>query len=136
MRLLSRQRPQRRYDGISLVVADEAFVRQAEPFFGRTAGALAIAASGAPVAFAEFRRDVERVLLWGRPGAPAYNRFQLAVIATPPIALEAEVDCYAAWLLRASAPDSNQGEIRLQEFLASRDSDRRSQIEAWLSNFA
>lgn len=132
MRLLASQRPRRRYDGIGLIVADEGFTRHAEPFFERTASALRLAASAAPRAFAEFRHDVEQVSLWGEPGAPAYNRFLRAVIVAPPIALEADIDCYAAWLLRASAPESEQGAARVNEFLATRDSDRRSQLENWL----
>jgi hypothetical protein len=138
MRSLSRQLPQEFYEGIGLMVADEGLVRHAEAFFERTAAALRMAESRAARAFTEFRKDVEQVLLWGRPDAPAYNRFQLAVVVPSGIAFDAEIDCYAAWLLRASAHRHGKAEIdvRLQEFLTSLDGKRREEVEAWLSTVA
>ena len=138
MRSLSRQRPQELYEGIRLIVADEGLARHAESFFERTAASLRMAESRAARAFTEFRKDVEQVFLWGRPGAPAYNRFQLVVVVPHRIAFEAEIDCYAAWLLRASAHQYGkaEGDLRLQEFLTSLDRERREQVEAWLSTVA
>jgi hypothetical protein len=138
MRRLSRRLPQQFHEGIGLIVADEALARQAETFFERTAAALRVAESRATRAFTKFRKDVEQVLLWGRPDAPAYNRFQLAVVVPPRIAFDAEIDCYAAWLLRASAHQHGKAEsdLRLQEFLTSLDRERREQVEAWLSTVA
>ena len=64
MRIMSRRQPQQEYDGIQLIVVDFRLVLNAAHFFAQTKDALLRAASGAPGAYSEFRKDVQHVFLW------------------------------------------------------------------------
>ncbi len=135
MRIMSRGEPVQEYDGIRLIVTDFWLVPSAERFFERTREALIRMAAGAPLAYGDFRRDVQQVLLWGQTKAVPYNRFQLAAVVPPKIALEADTACYAAWLLHTSGLFYGQGEAqaRLEEFLRSLELDERTRVLDYLS---
>jgi hypothetical protein len=138
MRAIVRRCPQREHDGIRLIVADEWMVPEAEQFFSRTIEALASAKSGAPQGYAAFRKDVRQVILWRQPGAPPYQRFQQAAVAPRTIALEADTNCYAAWLLHTSGRLHSQAEAhaRTEEYLATFEPDERDRIANWLTGIA
>jgi len=136
MRIMSRREPKQEYDGIRLIVADFRLVPNAERFFERTREALTRAASGAPQAYADFRRDVQQVLLWGETKASPYNRFQLAAVVPPNIALEADIAYYAAWLLHVSGllHGQDEAQARSGEFLRSLEPDERTRVTGWLTS--
>jgi hypothetical protein len=136
MRIAARQYPQRQHDGVRLVVADSWLVASAERFFERTTDALTLASISAPEAYANFRRDVEQVFLWGERNALPYNRFQLAAVVPPSIALEAGAACYAAWLLHISGLLVSEAEAKARSdaLLWSLGPEERNRVAGWLAN--
>jgi hypothetical protein len=133
MGLLSGQRPRKDFDGIALIASDPSLTLKAGLFFERSTSALMRAQTGAPVAFGEFRQDVREVLLWGQSKAPSYQRFQLAVVVPPRIALEADLNCYAAWLLYTSGLIYGRDEARARsnDFAHSLNSRERTTVAEW-----
>jgi hypothetical protein len=132
---LARSFPQDESDGIQLVVANPSLVARASEFFTRTSEALAIASERAPDAYSALRSDIERIILDSADApAPAYHRFQLAVIVPPAVAFEFGPLEYAAWLLRASGLSRSELESdrRADEFLSTLDRDEHVRIENWL----
>jgi hypothetical protein len=136
MRIVSRRVPHQEYDGIRLVVADFWLEPSAERFFDRTREALARAASGAPRAYSELRKDIQQVAFWGQTEAPPYQRFQLAAVVPQRVALEADTACYAAWLLYTSAylHGEDEAHARSEEFLRSLEPDERTHVTEWLAS--
>lgn len=135
MAILSRRVPHQEYDGIRLVVADSWLDPRAERFFARTEEALAAAASGAPRAYAALRQDVEQIVLTLQTNAPPYQRFQLAAVAPVRVALEADIQQYAVWLLHTSAymHGEQDARARSEEFLESLEPEQRADVSAWLA---
>lgn len=134
MTLMLRWVPHQEQDGIKVIVAHRWLKSSAPRVFARTSEALTIAAADAPAAYAAFRRDVQQIVVTLQPVAPPYQRFQMAVVVPAPIALEAGLPEYVAWLLQTSAfmhgPDEAQR--RTAEFLASLGPDERTRVGAWL----
>jgi hypothetical protein len=136
MHAMARREPWREHDRIRVMVADAWLTAHTERFFERTSEALARAAADAPGAYAELREDVRQVLLWGQGGVSSYNRFQLAIVVPPSIALEADAVCYSAWLLHASALllGPEEAQARAEELLRSLEPDERAWVGGWLTS--
>lgn len=136
MRIMARRHPQQEYDHIRLIVTDDRLAPSAERFFSRTREALARAEAGAPQAYTKLRHDIHQVLLWGKTEASPYQKFQLAAVVPPRIALEADILYYAVWLLYTSGLFQNQAEAlaRSREFLAFLDPDDGARVAAWLAS--
>ncbi len=136
MRIMSRREPQQEYDGIRLIVADFWLAPSAKRFFDRTREALVRAASGAPRAYTEFRKDVQQLLLWSQSEVSPYHRFQLAAVVPPRIALEADTLCYAAWLLHTSGllHGQDEAQVRSEELLQSLETADRTRVAEWLAD--
>jgi hypothetical protein len=134
MRVASRGQPQDEYHDIRFIVTDRFLLPNAERFFERTRMALDTAESRAPQAYEALRKDVQQVFLWGQTDAMPYNRFQLAAVVSPRVALEADTMRYAAWLLYTSGLlyGRDEAQARSEELLASLEPDGRGSIAAWL----
>jgi hypothetical protein len=134
MAALSRRVPHQEHDGIRLVVADRRLEPDAGRFFARTRDALEAVAVAAPRAYAALRFDVWQIVLSLDDDAPRYQRFQLAAVVPPRIALQPVTARYAAWLLHTSAYFRGEDEAaaRAQEFLRTLEPDRRARVSSWL----
>ena len=125
--------PHREHDGIKLIVAHRWLKAGASRIFDRTSEALTIAAADAPTAYAAFQRDVRQIVVTLQPVATPFQRFQMAVVAPAPIALQTSLPEYITWLLHTSAfmhgPD--EAHRRTAEFLASLRPDERIRVSAW-----
>ena len=128
--------PHQEHDGIMLIVAHRWLKAGAPRIFDRTSEALTIAAADAPTAYAAFQRDVRQIVVTLQPVATPFQRFQMAVVAPAPIALQSSLPEYITWLLHTSAfmhgPD--EAHRRTAEFLASLGPDERIRVSAWLDS--
>jgi hypothetical protein len=135
MRVASQGQPQEEYQDIRFMVSDREVMPRAEQFFEQTRVALQVAEQRAPHAYAELRKDLHQVLLWGQTKAMGYNRFQLAAVVSPKVALESNSACYAAWLLYTSGllHGQDEAEERSGELMRSLRSDERDLVAGWLT---
>jgi hypothetical protein len=138
MRRMLRRHPQKVYDGIPIIVADSSLTPHAKRLLDQTERALRLAHSVAPRAYSNFRKDVLQVLLWDKPGARPYHRFQRAAIVPRQVALESSDAKYAAWLLYVSGLPYGEGEARArsEQFLVALPPDERVRVAEWLTSMS
>ena len=133
-RRLSSSLPQATYEELQLVVGDAELTQDAETFFARTRDALGYAAAHAPAGYARLREDVRTIVLRREEEDPPYNRFQLAVLVPAEIALEADAQEYAVWLLYISGLSRNTREAadRSSPIERTLDAAQREHVQRWL----
>jgi hypothetical protein len=126
--------PRSSHDGIDLVTTEPRTAAHADAFFARTAEALAAAAARAPGSYAQLRKDMKSVILWAQPAPSPYHRFQLAALVPPDIALEADTESYAAWLLYTSGLGRGRESAldRAEEFIRALPPDERNHVRGAL----
>jgi hypothetical protein len=90
------------HDGIRLMIGDRTLALDAQRFFAHTKDALRYAAEDLPERYWAFQQQVETIVLTSKTITPAYNPFQLTVLA-PVNLLDVAVPEYAAWLLDAAS---------------------------------
>jgi len=136
IRRMTARYPRSSHDGIELIVADLGRAHMAVRFFGRTAEALATAASSAPQTYAKLLQDIRQVVLWYGDPVPSYNRFQLAAIVSSAVVFEADRTCYAAWLLYTSGRSRGEAysQERAESLLRSLLPAERGRVSEWLAD--